>query len=354
MIGRSQRAQALELLEEAVVCGARKRKACAVLGMSVRTVQRWQREGLDDRRTGTRARPANQLSERERAQVLEVLNGPEYCDKSPNQVAPMLAERGQYLASESTMYRLLRQQRLLAHRQRSAPARREESIVRAASAPNQLWSWDITYLRCSSVRGVFYYLYLILDVYSRKIVGFSVHERECAQLAAELATEACYLEGVAPGDVLLHADNGSPMKGSTMLATLQTLGIMPSFTRPTVSDDNPFSEALFRTLKYCPRYPREGFEKLADARAWVEQFVSWYNTEHRHSALKFVTPEQRHRGTDREVLKRRHDVYQQAHARHPERWSGSTRNWHPVTTVNLTTFPSRCPTLNADALRDAA
>ena len=130
-------------------------------------------------------------------------------------------------------------------------------MARTASGPNQVWSWDITWLR-TPVRGMFHYLYLIVDLYSRKIVAWSVHEEESAELASALASEACYLEGVAPGDVVLHADNGAPMKGATMLATLHTLGVMASFSRPSVSDDNPFSEALFRTLKYRPQYPERG------------------------------------------------------------------------------------------------
>ena len=139
------------------------------------------------------------------------------------------------------------------------------------------------------------------------------------------------------------------MKGATLLATLQTLGIMPSFSRPAVSDDNPFSEALFRTVKYCPQYPHDGFACLGTAREWVERFVTWYNTEHRHSALKFVTPEQRHRGHDRELLTRRHDTYLAARNRHPERWSGRTRNWTPVDSVELKTFPSRSLQIAAHA-----
>ncbi len=185
---------------------------------------------------------------------------------------------------------------------------------------------------------MFYYLYLIVDVYSRKIVAWTVHDEERAQLAAELATEACYREGVVPGEVVLHADNGSPMKGATMLATLHQLGIVASFSRPRVSDDNPFSEALFRTLKYRPEYPDQPFTGLGAARAWVERFVDWYNNEHRHSALRFVTPVQRHDGHDRALLAERHEVYQCARETHPERWSGHTRNWEPAGPVSLPAF----------------
>jgi transposase InsO family protein len=214
----------LELVNEAVRGGCRKARACEALGLSPRTLQRWQREGLEDRRRGTRARPANQLSDAERRAALAVLNAAAFRDKSPHQVVAMLADAGRYVASESTLYRLLRAERQLAHRQRSAPARRYEPVATVASSPNQVWSWDITYLR-GPVRGMFYYLYLIVDVYSRKIVAWTVHEEERAQRAAELATEACYREGVVPGELVLHADNGSPMKGATMLATLHQLGV---------------------------------------------------------------------------------------------------------------------------------
>jgi len=348
-----ERGRVLELVAGAVRGGCRKARACEALGLSLRTVQRWEGEGLDDRRRGTRAMPANRLSAQERAVVLSVLNAPAYRDKSPNQVVPLLADQGHYVASESTMYRILRDEEQLTHRERSAPARRYEPMPRVASGPNRIWSWDISYLR-GPVRGMFYYLYLIVDLYSRKIVAWSVHEEESAELASALAREACYLEGVSPGDVVLHADNGSPMKGATMLATLQRLGVVASFSRPSVSDDNPFSEALFRTLKYRPDYPDLAFESLAAARAWMERFVVWYNTEHRHSGLKFVTPEQRHLGLDTDLLAHRHEVYQQARDRHPERWSRRTRNWQPAPAVTLPTYrPSKVTPTEPDAAQAA-
>jgi len=349
----SDRAQALELIEEATAAGCRRRVACEALGLSLRSVQRWKRDGTPDARRGTRAAPANRLSELERAQLLSVLNSPAYRDKSPHQVVALLADQGCYMASESSMYRILRDARQLAHRQRSAPARRHQPLMRVASGPNQTWSWDITYLR-APVRGMFFYLYLIVDVFSRKIVAWTVHEQESAQYAAALADEACYLEGIEPGAVVLHADNGAPMKGATMLATLQRLGIVPSFSRPRVSDDNPYSEALFRTLKYRPEYPEQAFESLAAARLWVERFVGWYNTEHLHSALKFVTPQQRHQDEDVALLARRHQTYQAARERHPERWSGVTRNWHPAQPVTLPIYRPKNLVILEDKLEKVA
>jgi transposase InsO family protein len=205
------------------------------------------------------------------------------------------------------------------------------------------------------VRGWFFYLYLILDLYSRKIVAWQVHERECAEDAAALATEACFLEGITREAVLvLHAGNGGPMKGASMLATLQWLGIVPSFSRPRISDDNPFPEALFRTLKYRPDYPERAFADLAAARAWVEQFVRWYNYHHRHSGIRFVTPQQRHSGQDLEILQHRHAVYQEARRRHPERWNGETRNWTPAGAVQLLSYrPSMAQSQHQEIIQAA-
>ena len=177
------------------------------------------------------------------------------------------------------------------------------------------------------MKGRFYYLYLIMDIYSRKIVGWEVHEEEAAAHASTLISRTCLKEKVNSGQLVLHSDNGSPMKGATMLATLQRLGVMPSFSRPSVSDDNPFSESLFKTLKYTPFYPDKPFESLDASRQWVRGFVTWYNKEHRHSALCFVTPNQRHTGEDTRILANRAALYQGAQQKNPHRWSGQTRNW---------------------------
>ncbi len=181
----------------------------------------------------------------------------------------------------------------------------------------------------SPVRGAFYRLYLILDIFSRKIVAWEIHENESADHASVLIRKACLAEGIHQDGLVLHADNGGPMKGATMLATLQKLGVVPSFSRPSVSDDNPYSESLFRTLKYTPGYPGKPFETIEAARKWVHGFVRWYNNEHRHSAIRYVTPNQRHRGQDSDVLRQRKAVYKAARQRNPERWSGDTRNWNP-------------------------
>jgi transposase InsO family protein len=305
------------------------------LGVAERTLQRWRRSGGEDRRRGAaRPSPANKLAAEEREQVLQIVTSSEYCDLSPNQIVPRLADAGHYLASESTMYRILREEKLATHRQRSRPPTARRPREHVARGPCEVFSWDITYLR-SPVRGVFFYLYVILDVWSRKIMAARAYEEESMDRASELFEQTCQSHGLEARGIVLHADNGGPMKGSTMLATLQRLGVVASFSRPRVSDDNPYSEALFRTLKYRPEYPSQPFATLEAANLWVEGFVRWYNREHRHSAIRFVTPEERHDGREHDLLRQRRRVYERARLENPQRWSGATRNWTPVETVYL-------------------
>jgi len=225
---------------------------------------------------------------------------------------------------------------MMNHRGRSAKANRvSQPKEHLASGPNQVYSWDITYLK-SAIRGCFFYLYLFMDIYSRKIVGWEVHAEESSESAGDLLTKIYLKEGLGNlPDIALHSDNGSPMKGATMLATMQKLGVMPSFSRPSVSNDNPYSESLFKTMKYVPAFPDQPFSSLDEARDWVKSFVFWYNEEHLHSEIQYVTPGQRHRGEDIAILAHRKRVYEAAKDRHPERWSKETRNWDPVDTVSL-------------------
>ena len=325
----------LTLLNEATDAGARLEKACEIIDLSARTVQRWRSQDIgEDRRRGPLTPPANKLSPEEREKILRVVNLPEYRDLPPSQIVPRLADGNTYLASESTIYRILKEEGQLAHRERSKPATRHRPREHAATAPDQVYSWDITYL-LSPVRGRFYYLYMVVDIWSRKIVGYAVHDQESAELAAELIQEVTILREIDPEGIVLHSDNGGPMKGSTMLATLQRLGVVPSFSRPGVSNDNPYSESLFRTMKYRPEYPSGRFGSLDLARAWVAQFVRWYNTEHLHSGINFVTPEDRHEGREQGIFAKRRQVYAAARRRHPERWSGNIRRWESVKTVRL-------------------
>ena len=331
----ADRKLALGLIRDARDAGARLQKACEVLELDIRTVQRWLTKGIgEDGRAGPKTRPANKLSEAERRGILAIANLPEYRDLSPKQIVPLLADLGRYLASESTFYRILRAENLLRHRAASKPATRHRPRELVAKRPNQVWSWDITYLY-SPIKGVYFYLYLIVDVFSRKIVGWAVHDSECQVLASDLIEAACAAEGVERDQIDLHSDNGGPMKGAIMVTTLQKLGVMPSFSRPSVSNDNPFSESLFRTLKYCPEYPSKPFATVEAASSWVINFVDWYNNHHLHSAICFVTPAQRHTGEDRMILERRQVVYQEAQAKNPERWSGQTRDWSRAKVVRL-------------------
>jgi len=325
----------MALIDEATKSGARLSTAVACTGLSVRTCQRWKAlDGGDDRRRGPKTRPGNRLSDEERQRVLEIANRPGFRDLPPSQIVPLLAHRGEYVASESTFYRILRDARQLAHRSRARPANRYRPKEHVASGPCQVWSWDITYLR-SDVRGLFFYLYLIVDVWSRKIVGWEVADSESADTAADVVTRASSAEAIEPGEVVLHSDNGSPMKGATLLWTLQYLGVAASFSRPSVSNDNPFSEALFRTMKYRPEYPSKPFKSVEDARRWVADFVDWYNTTHLHSSLNYVTPVDRHAGRDVAILTARRRVYERAKREQPSRWAGDIRDCTPAGEVYL-------------------
>jgi len=322
-------------VDDALRAGARQEKACELLGINERSLQRWREKDIgDDMRAGPKTAPANKLTPKERELILEVSNLPEHRDLSPKQIVPRLADQGRYIASESSFYRVLREAGQVHHREQSRPAAHARPRELAATAPNQVWSWDITYLP-SPVKGVFFYLYLVLDVFSRKIVGWEVYPNESADNARLLISRTCSDEGVQRDQVSLHQDNGAPMKCGTFLALLQTLGVAPSFSRPGVRDDNPFVESLFRTLKYRPEYPNRPFVSLEAAREYIGRFVHWYNCQHLHGEIRFVTPTARHEGADVAILERRKVVYERARARRPDRWSRSTRDWSPIDRVVL-------------------
>jgi transposase InsO family protein len=323
-----------------MAAGARQDRSCAAIDLSERTLQRWQRDAQQDEQQGDQRpqriqRPKNQLTTQARQALLDVANSDEFAHLSPSQIVPRLADQGRYLASESSFYRVLNAEKQLTHRHRSRTAhKRSKPRALSATMPNQLFSWDITYLP-TLIKGSYFYLYLFMDIFSRKVVGWQVFESESSEQASEVMRDICAREQISPNQVVLHSDNGSPMKGAILLATLQTLGVIPSFSRPAVSNDNPFSESLFKTLKYRPDYPQRAFESLLAARIWVGHFVHWYNHEHRHSSISFVTPSERHSGLDTAILAKRIEVYEAAKAKHPERWSGNTRNWQRVQKVHL-------------------
>ncbi len=337
LIQLTERQKAVVLIKEAINNGARMHKACDVLKITVRTYKRWQEpcgNVKEDQRLYSTKAPSNKLTPKERQQVISLVTSREYRDLPPHQIIPKLAENGEYLASESTFYRILKEEKLDSHRGKAKSKTRKKPTPYIAKGPNEIWSWDITYL-ARDIKGMFYYLYLIIDIFSRKIVGFEVYEVESAEHASEIASLAYKTEKVNGKKIILHSDNGSPMKGATMLATLQKLNVTPSFSRPSVSNDNPYSESMFKTLKYCPQYPSKPFSSLESAREWVYTFVNWYNNEHCHSGIKFVTPSSRHNGRDEAILKSRKEVYEEARKRNPLRWSGNTRNWDRVEEVYL-------------------
>lgn len=337
MINPPDRALAVELIQEANRNGARIARACIELNISVRTYERWVSDGgiKDDQRPhALRPEPKNKITKEERKEILVVVKKEEFEDLPPSQIVPKLADQSIYIASESTFYRILREEKMQQHRGRSKRPEMKLPESYLATAPNQVWTWDITWLK-GLIKGLFYKLYLIIDLFSRKIVGWEVWETEEATHAEELIRKAILNEKIHGAPLVLHSDNGSPMKAGTFQVLLEKLGIQSSYSRPRVSNDNPYSESVFRTLKYRPEFPYNGFQSIEDARAWTARFVHWHTHEHQHSGINFVTPEQRHTGVHIDVLKKRKVVYELAKQKHPERWSRSTRNWDPHETVAL-------------------
>ena len=329
LVSTSDREKAVKLIDEARAAGARLKPACEVMGISDRTYQRWTNGGgvgEDQRPLTERPTPKNKLREEEREKVIEVVNSPKFADLPPCKIVPSLADGGKYIASESTFYRILKEEKMSVHRNRSKEPVKREAPSHTATGPNQVWTWDITWLN-ASIKGQYFKLYMIVDIFSRLIVGYEVWETEKAEYAEFLVKKAVLAQGIQSRPLVLHSDNGSPMKAATFLATLEKLGVQSSFSRPRVSNDNPYSESLFKTMKYCPKYPFDGFPSLKDARQWVQKFVNWYNFKHLHSGINFTTPHQRHNGLDEKILENRKKVYEEAKARNPSRWSNNIRDW---------------------------
>jgi len=343
MISPVDRSRAVELIKEAVVNGASLNAACIEAGICSRTFDRWKKAAaetqnyVDKRTTSQRPVPLNKLSEFEERQILGVMNEPKYSSLPPSQVVPMLADEGVYIASESSFYRVLHKFNEQHHRGRSQEPVKHPLSTRVASGPNQVYVWDITYLN-GPIRGEYYYLYLISDIFSRKIISWEIWCEESAEHASELITKAIISEKLTTRNhpLVLHSDNGSPMKGATMLETLYALGVTPSNSRPRVSNDNAYAESLFRTVKYRPNYQPKGFKTLDAARQWVHEFVKWYNNAHHHSGINFLTPAQRHsEDFGLQVLSNRKAVYEEARSKNPCRWSRDTRNWSIADKVYL-------------------
>jgi putative transposase len=339
----------LEILDGAVAAGATAGRVAKRMAISLRTLQRWRRQfaahdasggadggGGGDRRKGSTRHVPHRLSDQERQRILEVCNQPQYASLPPAQIVPDLADQGVFLASESSFYRVLHAHQQVQRRGRARPPQQPRPVPRRrADGPNQLWSWDITYLP-TSVRGVWLYLYLVVDVWSRKIVAWDIAEREDAQVAADLISRACIKERISKRRqqrLILHADNGSAMRAATLEVRLEELGVR-------VSNDNPYSEALFRTAKYRPDYPSRPFASKEEACQWTAAFVDWYVHQHRHSAIRFVTPQQRHSGQATAICHQRTQVYERARQRHPRRWSRSVRCWRQPSVVWINEPPN--------------
>jgi len=331
MISNSDRIKAVKLINEARENGSRLEPACRELGISSRTYHRWTKDDSvkkDQRPIVKRKPPKNKLTEAERKEIIKIANSKDYVDLPPSKIVPKLADKGKYIASESTFYRVLEEEKLNTHRSKSKEPVKREKPTHIATEPNQVWTWDITWLN-AFIKGKFFKLYLITDMYSRLIVSHEVWETEKAEYSQRLIKKATLAQSIAKKDkpLVLHSDNGSPMKAATFMATLEKLGIQSSFSRPRVSNDNPYSESLFKTMKYRPIYPNKGFKDLTEARKWVAKFVHWYNHIHLHNGINFITPYQRHQGLDIDIMQNRIETYKKAKAAHPERWSGKIRDW---------------------------
>jgi len=317
--------QSIELIKEAVKAGARKVRACNEMGINLRTYQRWVRECRTDKRKGSLKRVPRKLSDEERQIVIDIACSQEFKELTPYEIVALLAERGQYIASERTFYRILKAENLLHHRRNQKPGiKHSKPEELKATGPDQVWCWDITYLS-TSVRGIYNYCYMIKDIWTKDIVGWEIHDREDVHIAADMfkrLERKFDLKGIR-----LHSDNGNPMKGFTMIMTLFNLGVLPSYSRPRVSNDNPYIESLFKTMKYTAGYPGQ-FKDLFEARTWMANFVNWYNTEHRHSAIGYVTPAQRRNGDYKKIIDTRNRTMEQARLLHPERWGAKTRIWN--------------------------
>jgi putative transposase len=336
MIALDDRLRALGLVREAVASGAKASKACAILGLSERTVARWSKERIvgdlaDKRPSAERPEPANKLGPKEREAIVEAACKPEFADCAPSQIVPRLADQGVYIASESSFYRVLKSRQLDAPRRaRGCPALLSKPRRHVAESIGEVWVWDITWMK-GPIAGQWYYLYAFMDLYSRKIIGWEVFDEQTAECASVVLEKTRWAEGDLRKPLVLHSDNGTPMKGLTMIAKMQSLGVAPSLSRPGVSDDNAQIESFFKTLKYRPSYPAGAsgcFESLEKAREWCSGFMKWYNEEHKHSSIGYCSPGQRHAGEDHGVLARRREVYAEHKKANPKRWGGrEPREW---------------------------
>lgn len=314
--------EAVKLIKEANQDGARLVKACEALEISISTFERWRKGKTRDSRKGALKVVSRKLSPEERQSVIDISCSNEYKDENPYKIVASLLSKGTYIASESTFYRILRDEGLIKHRRNTRPGKshfKPPELV--ATGPNQVWTWDITWIR-SNIRGIFYFAYTIIDIWDRSIVKWSIHDRECDKYAKELFQSA-FEENAYP-NVFIHSDNGNPMKGMSLMALFYDLGISNSYSRPRVSDDNPFIESWFKTLKTHVSYPGQ-FKTNIDAKTWFADFVHAYNGSHKHSGLHYLTPLQVRNGEYPDIVKKRNEAMQRAYRNNSIRWSNGVK-----------------------------
>lgn len=317
-MSREEKQDILDFVNFYVVLGiVRLAVLCIYIGVSERTIQRWNTGGIDDKRKGAEKNVVRKLTEDECDEIYRIACSGEYKDMNPHVIYNSLLDKGIYLASESSFYRILRKHNAVTHRRESREGTsRQKPVELRATGKNQIWMWDITWLK-SNVLGIYYFAYVIEDLFDRSIVGWAIHSCESDEHAKNLFESVIRKEKACPQFV--HSDNGNAMKGLTLTAFYYRIGIAPSFSRPRVSDDNPFIESFFRTTKYICGYPKN-FSSLEHAREWFATFIDWYNTKHKHSGLGYVTPNQKRNGQHHAIFANRNTVIADAKAKYPERW----------------------------------
>jgi putative transposase len=294
--------------------------ACEALSVPRATFYR-HRSPASSQEQGSRPAPVLALTKQERKRVIDILHSERFQDKAPRQVYATLLDEGQYHCSVRTMYRILTKEHGdVKERRRHVQRPSYEKPELLATAPNQVWSWDITKLK-GPVKWTYFYLYVILDIFSRYVVGWMVAHREQHGLAKRLIEEACLKQRIEPAQLIIHSDRGPSMISKTVAHLLSDLGVTKSHSRPHVSDDNPYSESHFKTLKYCPAFPGR-FGSIQDARSFCQGFFRWYHKEHRHSGIGLMTPESVHYGWAEHIIAGLSSVLAKAYQKHPNRFKG--------------------------------
>ena len=313
----------LELTQKAKTEKVRRKAICNGIGIEIRTLQNWKREGLLDKRKGACKQVHNKLTEAEERKIQDKACSIKYKEKTPGEIVALLATEGEYIASVSSFYRVFKKRNLVILNRRQRRKSKATLSEIKAKMSNEQWSWDTSYLK-TAVRGKYFYLYLFTDIWDRYIIGWEIHEEESGEMAKKIfekISERLNVKGIK-----LHSDNGGPMRSTTFRAVLEKLEVIQTFSRPSVSNDNAFSESLFSTLKRNAGYPKR-FNTIEEAREWMIRFVNWYNNEHMHTGLCYVTPAQRRKGEDKKIFENRNNTFELARLAHPERWTGKTKVW---------------------------